>query len=296
MIDLLVAIRPADRATDCPTPADLRELLALKQVQANTRLWLDTDNRLVGFAFVDHYHNLWFEIDQQRARPDAVSEMVAWGVACVRCDIRESGKAPTLDASCRDDDTERIAQLRQHGFVMQEVRSLHMVRPLDESLAAPRVPACFSMRQVAGEEEVEPLVALHRAAFGTQNMTVEERLAMMRVPGYDAALDILAVAPDGRLAANCLCSIGQEENERTGRSEGYADLVLTRPGFQHRGLARALLLTGLHELKQRGIDAAVLGTSSDNAAMRRTAEGVGFRLCATTLWFSRPVLQNLTGG
>ena len=291
MLDLLVAVRPADRITDYPSMVDLHEVLALTRVQDNTRLWFDAQDQVVGFAFVDHYKNLWFEFDQQAAQPDTESEIVAWGVECVRRTIQERGKSQPLHASCRADNIERIALLERHGFVRQEGHLLHMVRSLNEPIPAPQVPAGFSIRHVTGEHEVQALVALHRAAFGTENMTVKERLAMMGVPEYDSELDLLAIAPDGRFAATCMCSISQEENERTGRNEGYTDPVATHPDFQRRGLARALLLAGFLKLKQRGMDVAVLGTSNENMAMRQTAQAVGFRVQSTTLWFSRPVSQ-----
>lgn len=86
-----------------------------------------------------------------------------------------------------------------------------------------------------------------------------------------------------------MCSISQEENARTGWNEGYTDPVATHPDFQRLELARALLLTGLHALKQRGMDTACLGTSSENVAMQQKALAVGFRVQSTTLWFSKPV-------
>jgi len=292
MLDLLAAVRSPARTSDYPGIVDLRELLALRPVQDNTRLWFDTAGRVVGFALVDHYDNLWFEFDQQATHPDIELEIVDWGVACIRHAMEEGRPGSALDAGCGSDDTARISLLERHGFVRQEISSLHMVRPLDEPIPTPQVPVGFTVRHVAGEKEAEALVALHRAAFGTENMTVAERLAMMRGREYDAALDLLAVAPDGRLAAYCMCSISQEENERTGRNEGYTDPVATHPDFRRRGLARALLLTGLSELKRRAVDTAVLGTGSDNPAMLRTAQAVGFRVQSTTLWFSKPVSQN----
>ena len=50
-----------------------------------------------------------------------------------------------------------------------------------------------------GEQEAEALAALHRAAFGTDHMTVEERLAIMRAPGYLPELDLLAATPGRRV-------------------------------------------------------------------------------------------------
>ncbi len=289
MLGLLRAVRPADRIADYPSPVDVREAMALARLRANTRLWFDDGGRVVGFAFVDAYHNLHLEFDQQAACSDLELEIVRWGETCIRRVMQETGEALTLGASCRADDAERIALLAQHGFIRQAVRSLHMIRPLDKSIATPQLPLGFSLRHVAGEHEVEALVALHRAAFGTAMMTVEERLAMMRGPDYDPKLDLLISAPDGRFAATCMGAIYQEENAHTGWKEGYTDPIATHPDFQRRGLAKALLLTGLHKLRQRGMDIAALGTSSENIAMQRAAQAVGFRVRSMTLWFSKPV-------
>lgn len=290
MIQFLFAVRPAERLADYPGPVDLRELLALRAVQENTRLWFADDGRLVAYAFVDHYDNLRFALNPQASQPDLEAAIVDWGLACLRHAMGTEDKTRTLDASCREDDVEQIAFLQRHGFIRQDTRSLHLVRSLIESVPAPQLPDGFTIRHVQGEQEVAALVALHHAAFGTEHMTPEERLAMMRVPEYEAELDLVVVAPaSGRLAAYCLCGISQEENERTGRREGYTDPVATHPDFQRRGLARALLLTGLRKLQERGIDTAVLGTGSDNEAMLRTAQSVGFRVQTTTCWFSRPV-------
>ncbi len=290
MLDLLLKVRPADRISGYPSPVDLRELLALPHVQRNTRLWFNSEGGMVGFTLVDHYDNLLFEFEPQVFTPEIEGEIMDLGLTCIQRAMVEQGETLTLDASCRADDTQRVAFLTRQGFERQKIQSLHMVRPLDQPIPAAQFPEGFTVRHVAGKEEVEALVALHRAATGTENMTTEERLAMMSGPEYDPELDLLAVAPDGRLAAYCVCFISQEENTRTGRNEGYTDPVGTRPDFQRRGLARALMLTGLRALKQRGMDFAVLGTSSENVAMQRTAKAVGFHVESTTLWFSRPVV------
>ncbi len=288
MLDLLVAVRPAERIAGYPSAVDLRELLALSVVQDNTRLWFDADDQLVGFALVDHYNNLCFEFEDSGIE----AEIVDWGVQCIRRAMQATGEALTLDASCRADNTERLALLERHSFIREAQHSVHMVRSLHKPIPTPQLPAGFSIRHVTGEHEVEALVTLHRAAFGTETMTVEERLAMMRTPDYDVELDLVAVAPDGQLAAYCMVLISQEENAQTGRNEGYTDPVATHPDFRRHGLARALLLTGLHKLKQRGMDTACLGTSSENIAMQQAAQAVGFRVQSTTLWFSRPVSQD----
>lgn len=289
MVALLTAVRPARWLADYPSPLDLHELLALTQVQDSTRLWFDAQERLVAYALVDHNNNLCFEINEHASCSRVDDEIIAWAESCIRGRTSEEDDTPTLDAACREEDPARVAWLTGRGFAEQPERGLRFVRSLREPIPPPRLPSGFRIRHVAGEEEVEALVALHRAAFGTTEMTVEERLAMMRVPGYDPALDLVVVTPEGQSAAYCVCTISEDENKITGRRVGYTDPVGTHPDFQRRGLATALLLTGMHLLRARGMDSAALGTSSTNVAMQRTAAGVGFEIEASRLWFARPV-------
>ena len=117
-------------------------------------------------------------------------------------------------------------------------------------------------------------------------MTVAERSRWMRAPGYDPALDLVAVAPDGSLAAYCFCAIQQEENRLTGRNDGVTDPLATHPRHQSRGLARALLCAGMARLQARGAERALLGTSSDNRAMQAAAQAVGYRIESERVWLS----------
>ena len=277
LIAFLSTVRPAVRASDYPGATDLREMLCQPDLQANTRLWFDQQDQLIAFALVDAYSNLLFDY-----RPDANSQeleeaIMQWGVAC--------GALP-LDAVCREDDVERMAWLTRHGFQPQAMRTLHFIRSLNDPIPDSQPPPGFSIRSVAGESEIEALVALHRAAFGTDNMTIEERRAMMSGPDYDPALDLVVVAPDGRLAGFCVCGIPREENAATGRNEGYTDPIGVHPDFQKQRLAHALLLTGLHLLRERGLAYATLDTSSENVAMQAAARSAGFQLESTKVWFA----------
>ncbi|MBN1135151.1 MAG: GNAT family N-acetyltransferase [Anaerolineae bacterium] len=286
IVDLLLRVRPAERIADYPSPTDLNELLSLPAVQANTRFWSDKE-QIIAFALVDPYNNLLFEC--QGATPDLQSEIINWGVECIRRKPHRAEEPLTLDASCREEDSDRIALLEQHGFVRQPVRSLRLARPVREPIPPPTWPGGFEIRTLKGRDEVQEWVQLHRAAFGTEQMTVEERLAMMSGTDYDPDLDLVMVGPDGRLAAYCMCQIFREENARTGRNEGYTDPVATHPQYQGRGLAKALLSTGLRLLQKRGVETAIMGTSSENEKMQRAAKAVGFRMESATVWFAKPV-------
>ena len=158
-----------------------------------------------------------------------------------------------------------------------------MTRQLSEPIPEAELPQGFIIRSIKGMDEAEAVASTHRAAFGTEYMTTENRLVIMNTSGYDPSLDLLAIAPNGNIAAYCSCSV----NDQT--KIGMTDPVATHPDYQRMGLARALLLEGMQLLKERGMMSAHLGTSGNNLGMKKTAESVGFTVEYTTIWFSKEV-------
>jgi ribosomal protein S18 acetylase RimI-like enzyme len=73
------------------------------------------------------------------------------------------------------------------------------------------------------------------------------------------------------------------------RGLARTDPIGTHPRFKRLGLARAVVSAALTLLKQSGARTVTLGTSSDNIAMRKLAEDLGFSCIAERLWFSRAV-------
>ena len=265
-----------------PRLVDFEEKIQLPAVRATVRVW-EQNNEIVGMAYVDPFNNLWFETDLNFAH-ELEQLVFDWGVDCIRKRNAETGEQTTLDFSCDANDPERLAFTERFGFDREEVRTLYYSRPLDDTLITYPLPHGFSIRAALGESEVDALVALHRAAFGTENMTAEERLAIMRAPGYIPELDLVAVAPDGGLAAFCIC--GFDENDPRA---GYTDPIGVHPLYQKIGLGKAIVSAGLRNLQLRGARIARLGTSSQNNAMQKLAERMGFICEAEKFWFSKKI-------
>jgi mycothiol synthase len=289
MIDLIISSRPPARLNNYPSIVDLHEILASSAIQANTRLWEGEEDEagkyLAAFAIVDtQFENLSFEVLPQARNPDIYAEIMAWGTECIK-----NGNKKNLYTGCYADDEARLALLEQHDFMPQATQTLDLSRPLHDPIPEPHLPRGFMIRPVAGEAEVNDLVNLHQAAHGNQNMTVESRLAMMRVPGYKPELDLVVVAPEGTLAAYCMGWISEEENRLSDCNEGHTDPVTTHPDFQRRGLARALLLRGCYLLRERGMDTASLSTGSENIAMQQVARSVGFHIVSAKTWFKKQI-------
>lgn len=262
---------------------DFEEVILLTSVRNRTRLWLD-NNSLAAFAFVDDYNNLQFEIASENRTPELFQQIVDWGVECVKKQNEARGETSTLDTCLKPENLWQIEMLKRLGFLEDRVRSLHYARDLHDPILGHPLPPGFMLRVVRGEDEVPALVALHQAAFSTENLTPEYRLAIMRAPAYEPDLDFVLVAPDGQLAAFCICGFEDQE-----KSIGYTDPIGTHPHYQRQGLGKAIVTAGMLVLKSRGAKQVKLGTSSENIAMRRLAESLGFRVVSESIWFSRQI-------
>ncbi len=273
------------------TAADLPEVLdpTVSNTPSNTLVWEDEADRLAGFAIVSQYHNLHHYFRPSVLTADVEREMMDWAVERLRVSAKSDEAPLTLDASARDDDALKVALLRRHGFTQLEDAVLRMSRSLNEPFPEPQLPPRFALRALAGEAEVPAYVATHRAAYGTERMTEQMRLSIMRQPHYRPQLDLVAVAPDENLAAFCVCNIDDAENERGGSREGEVAIVGTHPDFRGRRLGLAMVLAGMRALRQEGMDTAWLTVGGDNTAAIRAYEAAGFREDWRMRWYAKEV-------
>jgi ribosomal protein S18 acetylase RimI-like enzyme len=280
----LQAVRELAQALPGPTAiSDLEERLLMPSIRENLCLW-EESGRLAAFAFVDGYNNLNFEILPAARGSELEDALVSWAEDQMRERNALLGAEDTLDACFSPADSWQIALLLRNGFTEQSIRSLRYRLDLSAPPSPREFPRGFSWRPVLGEREIPDLVALHRAAFGTLNMTAEQRLAMMEAPDYRPDLDLVALSPEGRLAAFCVGGISAEEPDL-----GYTDPIGTRPEYQGLGLARALTERCLAGLFAAGVRRVRTGTSSENLPMQRLARSLGFQLESEQIWFSKIV-------
>ncbi|HVA93133.1 MAG TPA: GNAT family N-acetyltransferase [Chloroflexota bacterium] len=103
------------------------------------------------------------------------------------------------------------------------------------------------------------------------SMTVEWRAGSPRMPEYRSDLDLVVVAPDGRLAGFCIGWLGLE------RRAAQIEPIGIDPDFQGRGLSRTLLLEMLHRFKALGAEHAQVETDTSRLPALHAYEAVGFR-------------------
>lgn len=285
---LILAARRSDWRHDFPTAVDIDELFQDPGFLQTSRLWLDEQEEPAAYAFVHFpYNNLTFEALDRYWNDALEDEVMDWAVGVMRARYGAGLSENTLDSSCHAEDERLLRFFTRHGFERQEVESLAYNLQMHAPPIPSPLPPGYCIRPIS-PGEVEAALALHQQAFGSQDFTLPERLAMMNTGAYQPELDLLAVAPDGSLAGGCVCGIENSELEGT-PPEGYTDPVYVHPAHQGLGLARALLRAGLAGLYARGVHVARLGTSSENIGMQRAAEAAGFTCVSRQVWFALPL-------
>ncbi len=162
------------------------------------------------------------------------------------------------------------------GTVLQ-----HLVRTLVGPVPGPIVPADYTIRSMAGPEDVDARVEVHRAAFAPSRVTARSYAAVMASPGYRPDLDVVVVAPDGTFAAFALCWYDA--------ASGGADLepVGTHPDHRRRGLARAACLAALRRAQHLGATECVIYSWATNDSASSLYESMGFRVASRSRAFTR---------
>lgn len=263
---------------------DFDENIQLESVQSTLRIFRQSQE-IIALAYIDEYNNIWFDtLPEVHLLVQLETEIVNWAETCMKKRNAETGQYNTLDHACSADNLHRLQLLQKHGFEPSPVRSLKYSRSVNQRHQLIPLPEGYSIHTVIGKEEVEQLVALHRAAFGTDQMTVEYRLAMMSAPQYLPEVDLVAKDVFGELVAFCVCTF---EDIETGI--GYTDPIGVHPDHQRKGLGTAIVSAGIRKLRELGATRVELGTSSENIAMQKLAEKLGFELVSEKLWFSKEI-------
>jgi ribosomal protein S18 acetylase RimI-like enzyme len=147
------------------------------------------------------------------------------------------------------------------------------------------LPGGFHVRSLAGDaSEVADRAAAHREVWHpwtVGEVTDEQYARFMQMPGYDRDLDVVAVAPDGTIAAyvnGWLDSVNKI---------GDLGPVGAREAYRRQGLTRAVLLECMRRMKARGMDRVCVSTGEDNVAARNLYESVGFRIVNRYVEYAR---------
>ncbi len=150
--------------------------------------------------------------------------------------------------------------------------------PADKNVPAPQLPEGYTVRTFVPEQDLEVFMNVRNVSFaehfGSTPYTVETATYVTQQEMFQPEGLFLAFK-DGEIAGYCWAAISAEENARRKVSVGWIEHLGTVPGQRGVGLGRALLLIGVHHLRQ-SVSVVELGMEGKNATALRLYESVGF--------------------
>ena len=164
-------------------------------------------------------------------------------------------------------------------------------RHVQEATAVP-MPEGLEIRPVTPEQHRAIFEAddeAFRDHFEHRAATEKDFVAIFTQPDLDTSL--WQVGWDGdEVAGSVQTWIWKEENDTLGTKRAWLESVSVRRPWRRRGLGRALIAASLVDLRQRGIEAALLGVDAENpTGALGLYEGLGFEVKVRAMSYRKPL-------
>jgi mycothiol synthase len=241
-------------------------------------LWDDPSDsdRLLAWAIIDPTWGSFDVYVQPELRESPLADAIyIWAEEHVTAAVRATGKDTIRASYISDNDEIGKARLDARGFQRTQSDAVCLTQSLDYALPLPVLPEDYIVRSSKGETEVAARASAQYNAFTNTapfDIYVERFRRFMQSPVYDPDMDVLAVAPDGRIGAFCI--VWPDPLNKTGLFEP----VGTHPDFRQRGLGKAVMTEALHRLKARGMTHARVSTLANNIPGVKLYESAGFHV------------------
>jgi mycothiol synthase len=193
------------------------------------------------------------------------------GLEVAMLSVAETQFATTLaDGSQRlvlwahEGDALRRDLLARRGYVRQGAPEYQRRRAMDQPIPDFRPAEGYTIRSLGDEGELPARSWVSWRAFHPDEPDDkyegwEWYRNVQRAPLYCRDLDLVAVAPDGELAA--FCTVWFDDMTRTAAFEP----VGTHPAHRRKGLSKTLLAEGLRRVERLGATLATVGSYSEAA-------------------------------
>ncbi len=302
IIDLVKLNEPSGQLDDDILVGELQSFVDSPDVDKarDLRLWRDTKGNLIGFGqlFISEHNDeiegyLYFDVHPTQHDHTLGTEIFQWSEERLREVGQERALPLKLRSKSRDDKSDRRVLLEKQGFTTERC-FLTMACSLEQPLSSSPVPTGFTLKRLSWERDLKAWVELFNESFidhwNHHDLTVATARHWLNNPYYRPALNLMAVAPDGKLAAFCVGYINQDENTRNGWNEGWIKLLGTRRGFRKLGLGRAMLLAQMKQLKAAGVEQVKLGVDAQSlTSATRLYQSVGFYPVNTWLSYVKEI-------
>lgn len=235
------------------------------------QLW-EVEGQIVGMLNPDGNGEAFFQIHPAHRSVELLSEML--DVAEEKLPNKKEDGAKELLAWVNADDDSMKELLAECGYSRSKFLSEHMRRrPFSKPIPDSVPQSGYSTRALGDEAELPARSWLSWKVFHPDEPDEKYQgwewyKNVQRVPLYNRDLDIVAVAPNGELAA--FCTVWYDEVTQTAVFEP----VGTHPTHQKRGLGKAVMSEGLRRVHKLGATLATVSSYSTGA--HALYESMGF--------------------
>ena len=242
----------------------------------NIRLWHAGDE-LVGYAILGEDPSLDFQVLPEYEWRGIEAEAMLWAETRL-AELRKSNPQQwngNFVSGARQDNEKRIAFLEKEGFRPGgEFSEVNMIRTFSKPLPEIVIPAGCQVRAIADASEISNRAEAQREVWHpwtVGNVSDDDYAYFMQLPGYHRDLDVVAVTPDGVIAAYV--------NGWIDPVNGIGDFgpVGARLAYRRQGLTRAVLLECLHRMQAHGMNRVCVSTGISNTPAARLYESIGFK-------------------
>jgi ribosomal protein S18 acetylase RimI-like enzyme len=255
--------------------------------QKHIRLWHD-HGKLVGYVILGEDPSFDCQVLPAYEWSGIEAEALMWVEARINelRNLEPAGQwCENLVSGSRQDDAKRIAFLEEHGFqYCGDFAEVNMIRSLGEPIPASRVPDDYQVRELLATGELTNRAAVQREVWHpwtVGNVSADDYAHFMQLPGYHRELDIVAVAPNGVIAAYVNGWIDPVNKI------GDFGPVGALQAYRRQGLTRAVLIEGLHRMKSFGMDRVCVSTGVSNVSAKQLYQSIGFEIVNRYLDYSR---------
>ncbi len=242
------------------------------------RVWQDPAGSLVGYAMLGEDPSFDWQVLPEYEWTGIEEEAFTWADALLE-GLRSAD--PTqwggpLGAGSRQDDTRRIAFLEQRGFHYSgKFAEVNMLRALSVPIPQVDIPEGCQVCSMVEYDDIADRAAAERDVWlpwSVGNITDEDYHRFMRLPGYHPDLDVVTLAPDGRIAAYVVGWI-----DPINRIGDFGP-VGARLEYRRRGYTRLALLESLRRMQARGMDRVCISTGISNTPAIHLYSSLGFQV------------------
>jgi len=240
------------------------------------RLWHDNGGKLLGYAILGEDPSFDCQVLPEYEWCGIETEAIVWAETR-QAELRNQNPIAwggNFVSGVRQDNPKRIAFLEQHGYQPGKYVEVNLLRTLDGLIPEAVLPPACVVRSTAAVDDIPNRVSAQREVwhpYTVGNVSDEDYARFMQLPGYDRQLDVVAVAPDGVIAAYVNGWI-----DPVNRIGDFGPLG-ARPGYRRQGLTRAVLLECMRRMQRLGMNRVSVSTGVSNEAALRLYASVGFK-------------------